>query len=258
MSYQLTEILQRCDKDDCAFFINSIDSYLNFTDDKGLREMDSMWDGKNIMPIPLANKIETEIRYLGSNDVAYAYRKAKGEIPPGVELDEMIDDACNVMKFKVNSTSSIETRLELFCRRMVDKSFFSFDQKKQIEILENSDISRTDIDKILKQTKAKTEMFIPVLLGIVGNKSAIKIAKTVITLTIGKFIGPRAAQAIFTILMSKMPWLSALGPIYLTLLTGWTIIDFAGPSTRKTIPLLLYLGLLCLRNDEDKEFWSEE
>jgi len=257
MSYQLTEILQRCDKDDSAFFINQIDSYLNFTDDKGLREMDSMWDGKNIMPVPLANKIETEIRYLGSNDAAYLYRKLKGENPAGVELEEIINDVCDVMKIKIRRVGTIESKLEMFCRAMVDKAFFDMSREKQVELLKKMDVSDEAIKIIMDQVNNKKKMLLPVILGLLGKQTAMQIAQAIITAVIAVFIGQQAAKILLANLMTKMPWLAALGPIFIAILTGWTIIDFAGPASRKTIPLMLYLGLICLRDGETEEFWSD-
>ena len=36
MAYQITDILQRCTKDDAEFIATTLNSYVNFTDDKGM------------------------------------------------------------------------------------------------------------------------------------------------------------------------------------------------------------------------------
>ena len=257
MSYELTEILQRCDRQDVNFFIETIDSYMNFTDDKGLKEMSLMWDGKKKIPEALANKIETEIRYLGSNDAAYAYRKLKGEVPAGVEIEEMLNDVCKVMKIKIKHVSSLESKLELFCRAMVDKAFFDLDRQKQIELLKKLNVADETVKIIMEQVNEKKKMLIPVLLALLGKQTAVQIVQVIITGVISVFIGQQAAKLLLANLMTKMPWLAALGPVFIALITGWTIIDFAGPACRKTIPLMLYLGLICLRDGETEEFWSE-
>ncbi len=259
MAYQLTEILSRCDKNDIDFFINTIDSYVNFSDDKGLKELNKMWDDKNQkLPIVLANKIETEIRYVGSNDAAYAYRKIKGEVPAGVKIEEMINDVCDAMKIKVKKIGTIESKLEMLCRAIVDKEIFSLNKEKQKELLKSMNISDETVKVIINQLDNKKKMAIPILLAVLGKQTSIQIVQGIISAVISTFIGKQAAKTLIMNLSTKMPWLAALGPVFIGIVTGWTIIDFAGPATRKTIPLLLYLGLICLRDGETKDFWGDE
>ena len=72
--------------------------------------------------------------------------------------------------------------------------------------------------------------------------------KTIIFSTIARIIGSQLAAKLFTFLVGRMPWwVSWVGPAAWTLSIGWTAFDLQGPATRKTIPVVLYLGLCSLR-----------
>ena len=126
MSYELTAILNRCTKDDAKFLIDTIDSYLNITDDKGLKELFASWEGDGPMPRVLNHKIETEIRYLGSNDFAYMTRKLRGYEPAGVSVDEIIDDLCKLLKLEISTAHTLDKLaieyISAFCYELT-KSF---------------------------------------------------------------------------------------------------------------------------------------
>lgn len=72
--------------------------------------------------------------------------------------------------------------------------------------------------------------------------------KTIIFGTIAKIIGSQLAGRLFAFLVARMPWwVSWIGPAAWTLSLGWTAFDLQGPAKRKTIPVVLYLGLCSLR-----------
>lgn len=252
MAYQITDILQKCTKNDAEFIANILNSYINFTDDKGMKEMLSMWQS-GPMPIALAQKIEKEIRYVASSDIAYGARKIRGIEPAGIEIDELINDVCTVMKIPVKKVGTIEDKLKYFAKRIVDKAFMEQSQEEQINLLKKLDISEEQIKKIVNNIKENKEKLIPALIVILGKEAAINFANTILIGIIAVFVGKKTAEQLLKVLISKMPWLAALGPIAIAGLTGWTILDICGPATRKTIPLTLYLGILSLRNNIKNE-----
>ena len=74
--------------------------------------------------------------------------------------------------------------------------------------------------------------------------------KTIIFGTIAKIIGQQLANRLFTFLVGRLPWwVNWIGPAAWTLSIGWTTIDLQGPAKRKTIPIVLYLGLCSMRQD---------
>lgn len=255
MDYQITDILQRCTKDDAEFIAITLNSYVNFTDDKGMKEMLSMWQS-GPMPITLAQKFEKEIRYVASSDIAYGARKIRGIEPAGIDIDEMIDDVCTTMKIPVKKVGTIEGKLEYLAKTVIDKTFMEQSPEEQVNLLKKLDISEEQIKKILNDIKVNKEKLIPALIVILGREAAINFAKAILIGIIAAFVGKKTAEQLLKVLISKMPWLAALGPIAFLGLTGWTLLDICGPATRKTIPLTLHLGILSLRNGmEDEKNW---
>ena len=261
MAYQIMEILQKCDHDDADFFINLINSYINFTDDKGLNELREVWQQNDLMPAVLAKKIEREIRYLGSNDIAYAYRKLRGIDPAGIDMNELIDDVSKAMKINRINIKDIKFKLEFFCKAIVDKTFNDLDTSKQIDILSRLNISKDNIDSILYEiNNYRDRSSILVLLSsILGKKVTSNIFENFIAYIVNLFISNNQKN-IFDLMMKKInPATTLISPLYLTSLAPVPLIsEILGPAYRKTIPLILYLGLICIRSDKSDEIWKVE
>jgi hypothetical protein len=111
MSYQITDLLLKVKKEDAKFIFDTIYSSVNFTDDYGLKNAFSNWIDDDVMPTPLAEKVEKEIRYVASNDIAYLRRKLWGHEPAGVPFEEIISDVANILELKINNKGSIEDQL---------------------------------------------------------------------------------------------------------------------------------------------------
>lgn len=251
MSYELTKILNRCTKADTDFLISIIDSYVNFSDDKALKEMNNAWNGEGIIPLQLNHKIETEIRYLGSNDVAYLTRKLRGYVPAGVGVDEIIDDLCHLLKLQITTARTLEARLEIFAGKVVDQQFSKLSPEQQWEILNKMPFDEHHRKEVYNKIIKNKEILLAILLPLFG-KSGAEVLQALILLILKNLIGKEAAALLLKTIATKLPaggpW---LGP---ALAAGWTLYDMTGPASRKTIPLILYLGILCLRDGETKEF----
>ena len=68
------------------------------------------------------------------------------------------------------------------------------------------------------------------------------------------------AEELFKNLAARFPWWAEwLGPIVWGLSLGWLAIDLQGSANRKTIPVLLYLGIVGLRDgpEDGEAFWNE-
>lgn len=255
MGYELTDILRRCTRDDVKLLINTIDSY-SFTDDKGLRELCQAWKSGSV-PIELAHKLETEIRYLGSSDVAYLGRKLKGQVPAGVPVEEMIEDVCKAVKVSYKKVSSLEHKLEMLAKALVEKTILEKSPEEQIKLLKEMNISEEKMKLIQTQLKKSTAQLIPILVGVIGKKATMEIVQTIIVAIMSQFLEKQAAQLLLKTVMTKMPWLAFLGPLVMGAMISWTALDLCGPAMRKTIPLMLHLGLIALRDGaEDEAFWE--
>lgn len=255
MSYELTAILNRCTKDDAKFLIDTIDSYLNITDDKGLKELYASWEGDGPMPRVLNHKIETEIRYLGSNDFAYMTRKLRGYDPAGVSVDEIIDDLCKLLKLEISNARTLESRLEIFAGKVIDLQFSKLSDERKREILKGMNFEKHHLQEILDRVINNKEMLLSVILPLFAGKLGPEVLQGLIMSIIVRFIGQEAAEKLLLVITSRLPMAAAwLNPVLWVGGTGWLILDLLGPASRKTIPLILYLGVLCFRDGETKDF----
>jgi uncharacterized protein YaaW (UPF0174 family) len=72
--------------------------------------------------------------------------------------------------------------------------------------------------------------------------------KRIIFGTIARIIGQQLAQRLFSFVAGRFPWwLAWIGPAAWSLSIGWTAFDLQGPALRKTMPIVLYLGLCSMR-----------
>lgn len=255
MNYQLTDILNRCSKEDADFLISLIGSAINFTDAKGLKELNDSWSGEGAMPLDLNRKLEREIRYLGSNDFAYATRKAFGRDPAGVGADEIIDDLSKLLKIDCPRMNSMEARLEIFAGQVIDRQFAKLAPERQRQILEQMNFDKHRRDEIINRIVINKELLLPVILPILGRAAGPEILRGIIVSLIAPFIGREAAKQLLIQIAARFPAFGAwMGPLLFAGGAGWAIMDMAGPASRKTIPIILYLGALCLRDGETRDF----
>lgn len=264
MGYEATELLLKCETDDYAVLISEISSYVNFSSDRELEKLFDLYkkDNNSNTKLNLAKSIEREIRYIGSADIAYAFRKIFSDHEPaGVSIKEIIDDVSDKLKIKQKQLGSIEARLERLVRLAAEKTFLSLTPEQQRKIFEESGIGREQQDEFFKKLKNNKAAFLPLLMSILGPEITAKLVQGLAILTISQFIGKEAAKKIIEQLATKFPWWSNwLGPIVWGLSLSWLAYDMQGSANRKTIPIMLYLGIVGLRDGPEagKDFWSEE
>ncbi|EPD3053448.1 TPA: hypothetical protein ACQFKW_003099 [Proteus mirabilis] len=264
MGYEATELLLKCDADDYAMLISQIDSYVNFSSDKELKKLLIRYRGdpSPSNKVDLAKAVEREIRYIGSADIAYMFRKiSKKEDPAGVSMREIIDDVSIKLKVKQKQLGGIEARLERLVKLVAEKSFLSMSSEQQRKLFEESDIGSEQQNEFFNKLKDNNLALLPLLMSVLGPEITAKLVQGLAVLTISQFIGKEAAKKLIEQLATKFPWWSNwLGPIVWSLSLSWLVFDLQGAANRKTIPIMLYLGLVGLRDgpEDGDEFWSEE
>lgn len=258
MAYELTALLNRCTPEDAQFLLSIIDSSINFTDDRGLRELFASWQPGKAMPLELNHKLETEIRYLGSNDFAYMRRKLRGDVPAGVSVEEIIDDICKLMKIGIPLAETLEGRLEIFAGNVVDEQFRKSSPQRQRALIERMGFDEFRRRELWEKLKNNQEKLLPVLLPMLRGALGPQVLQGLILSVLSQFIGREAAKRLLVQVAQRIPVIgAALGPILLAGGAGWLVVDLAGPASRKTIPLMLYLGILALRDGMTQDFDAE-
>ena len=236
---------------DYHFLIGIIEGPISLTDDLGLRallvavEKDDNEETRAV----LNQRLEREIRYVGSADLAYAFRYATGR-EAGVPFSEIVCNVAKTLKIKLSSLGTDREVLETMVQEYATKQFERLSPEEQQQLLESLGVDRERAASFLK--KSAGVFALPTLIQAFGVIVVQGLIKTVIFGMIAKIIGKQLAMRLFNFLFSRLPWwVSWIGPAAWTLSIGWAALDIQGPAYRKTVPIVLYLGLCSLREQEE-------
>lgn len=263
MPYEITPLLLKCDASDFSVLISQIDSYVNLSSDSELKESLAAYQKNmnNSKKTTLAHVVEREIRYVGSSDVAYAFRKlTSSDNPPGVSIHEVIDDVSKKLKVKQKLLGTAEAKMERLVKWTVEKTFFALKPEQQRELFEKAGVGKGQQDEFFDKIKNNKAHFLPLLLSVLGPEITATIVQGLAITAMAAFMSRKAAEELFKNLATRFPWWAEwLGPIVWALSLSWLAIDLQGAANRKTIPILLYLGIVGLRDgpEEGEAFWSE-
>jgi uncharacterized protein YaaW (UPF0174 family) len=197
----------------------------------------------------------SSLRYLGSSDLAYAFRSITGS-EPGVSFQEIVRDVASGLKVARPTGSTDREMVEKVATDYATQQFADLTAEEQQKMLEELGVEKEKAAAFIKRSAGVFAL--PMLIEAFNIVIVQGLIKTIIFGTIAKIIGSQLAGRLFTFLVGRMPWwVSWIGPAAWTLSIGWTTIDLQGPARRKTIPIVLYLGLCSLRerlpqNPDDK------
>jgi uncharacterized protein YaaW (UPF0174 family) len=204
--------------------------------------------GKDCSKVEVAELVK-EIKYNGSNDIAYLFRKFEG-----VEYSEIVRDVAGKLKVKYTNEDDEEI-IEGKILVKVLEGFWekaSGDEKKEIEEL-FKDVGIKNMDfKAGFPLAALTALISTKAASVIFYKLAAIIANSVARQLLGHGIRIAMNQA-----LSK--WIGVfLGPV------GWAIsglliaIDIAGPAYRKTIPTVLQISYMRQKAKLKDLEWGED
>jgi len=262
MGFEATTLLLKCDVDDFAMLISQVDSYVNLTSDTELKRLLALYTNHPSASTKqeLARVLEREIRYVGSADVAYAFRKIfKKEEPVGISFKELIDDVSRKLKVHQRPLGSIEARLERLVRASAERSFLTLSPDHQRRLFEESGVGREKQNEFFNRLKDNKAALLPLLMALLGPEVTARLVQGLAVLAIANFIGKEAAKLLVQKLATQFPWWAEwLGPIAWGLSLSWLAIDLQGAAFRKTIPIMLYLGVVGLRDgpEDGDDFWA--
>ncbi|MDX1546106.1 MAG: hypothetical protein R3247_03915 [Rhodothermales bacterium] len=231
---------------DYRFLVEVIEGPIGLTDDRHLHgllravEADDTPEARRA----LALRVEHELRYLGSADLAYLVRYATGK-EAGVPLREVVRDVAKKLKVDVPMGTEREM-LEALAEGYATQQFAGLPPEEQQALLERLGVEQEQAAAFLK--KSAGVFAIPALIQAFGIVVVDGLIKTVLFGAIAKIIGAQFAARLFQMLMARLPWwVGWIGPAAWSLSISWAVLDVQGPAYRKTIPAMLYLGLCSLR-----------
>lgn len=232
---------------DYAFLVGLVESNVNLTDDARLRRLLADYEAE---PTPerreaLDRQLEREIRYLGSADAAYFLRSITGR-EPGVPFREIICDVAQTVRVEPPRMGTDREQLEALVEAYATQQFAQLSPEEQQRMLVELGV---DKDKAARFILKSAGVFsLPLLVAAFDTLVVQGLIKTIIFGTIAKVVGRQLSARLFALLAARMPWwVSWIGPAAWTVSIGWTALDLQGPATRKTVPIVLFLGLCALR-----------
>ena len=244
----MNEILNTLQVADYDFVAALMKNWVNFTDDaeidRRIRSFEASGSAED--RASLDEKIEREIRYLGSSDVAYFVRYATGR-EPGVSFREVLRDVAHTLKVRPDRLGTDREVLVDLVQQYATRQFADLSPDEQQRMLEDLGVEKEKAAAFV--VRSAGVFALPVMIEAFSAVVVEGLIKRVILATIAKFLGEQAAKKIFLWIAGRFPWwLRWVGPAAWTASISWTAIDLQGPAMRKTVPVALYLGLCCLRD----------
>ena len=182
-------------------------------------------------------EIATEIQTFGGNTISNIYR---GE---GTFYREILHDVCDRLKVNYNKGSSIKAIEGNLLQKALADTFEELDAESKAAVLEALG-ERHSKKFAANATTAAAQMLLRAS-GFAAYKWALIVANGLARQVVGIGLS-RAAGAALTRGMS-----AAIGPVGLALTAAWTAYGFAGPAYRVTIPAVLYISALRLKNGQE-------
>jgi uncharacterized protein YaaW (UPF0174 family) len=244
----MEDLLRPLTAADYHFLVGLIQSNANFTNDFALKLRLLDWEELQTDQArdALHQQLEHEIRYLGSADLAYFTRYLVGE-EPGVPFREVVLDVARALKLHIPSLGTDRELVESLVEAYVSAQFAQLSRSEQQRTLENLGVEKEAAAAFVKKTAGV--FVLPVMIEAFGALVVDGLIRNVVFGTIARLIGQRMAEQLLRIVAARFPWwLRWVGPVVWTISISWTLIDLQGPATRKTIPIILYLGL-CSRRE---------
>ena len=243
----MQEVFSPLEVPDYHFLVGIIESPVNLSDDSRLKTLVSALEQEDneTTRTALNAKLEREIRYLGSSDVAYFFRQWTSD-SPGVSFPEIIRDVAKTLKVASPPMGTDREMLEHVVQAYATQQFAAMPDEEKQKMLEQLGVEQERAAKFIK--KSAGVFALPLMIEAFGSLVVNGLIKNIIFGLIGKIIGHQLAMRLFHFIMGRFPWwVSWIGPMAWTVSIGWTAFDVQGPAYRKTIPVVLYLGLCSMR-----------
>lgn len=248
----MQEVLNLLKLPDYHFLVNVIQSNINLTNDQALKERLTAYEELQTenARAELHEALEREIRYLGSSDLAYLLRYLAGTTP-GVPFRVIIFDAARALQVRLDPTGSDRKLLEELVEQYASIQFASMSREEQQRLLVDLGVKEDQAASFI--LKSAGMFAIPALIQAFGKLVVDGLIKNIVFGAISRIIGKQLSGYLFQMLVARFPWwVRWIGPAAWTVTISWTALDLQGPALRKTVPIVLYLGLCSLREKTEE------
>jgi uncharacterized protein YaaW (UPF0174 family) len=179
--------------------------------------------------------IAAELQCFGGNTFATLFRGGKG-----VLYREVLTDVCDKMKVNYNKNSSAEAIEMNLLMKILTDSVGNMNQQEIKEITDNLDFINTSVyskEALIAALQAAIKMG-----GFQSYQIAVIVANAIAKQLLGRgltFVGNATLVRTLSIFAGPIGWI----------LTGiWTLIDIGGPAYRITIPSVIHIAYMRLKN----------
>jgi len=249
----MQSILSKCEVVDFKYISNTLDNFVSFTNDRKRTELLKKAELSSGGCQALVTLLDKQIRYFGSSDIAYGIRRLYKN-DGAVTANELIDDVCQKCKVSVKKGGSVEFKLERLVMQVVEKELLSKKPEDLAKEFEKVGMGKADLGQLEEALKGNGKVAIlPVIVQLLGPKVALGLIEVIIINMVAQFIGKEAAKQLLKEVIKRNPWVNALGPVIWTISAAWVALDLQGPAYRKTVPILLYLGVVALRDGKEEK-----
>lgn len=246
----MKQILAKCTQSDFEYLSEVLDSYVSFTDDSKRKDLLAQYPYSKSELVDLMDK---QIRYYGSSDVAYLWRSLFNN-DGGVSAQEIISDVASKLKVSLKLGVSVERSLEILATKLVEKELQKKKPEELKELFKSVGVGNANLEQIADFMKHNGKAAVlPLLMKLCGPQFVYSLVQSIIVGVLAVYLGKEAAKKLLSELLKRNPWLAAFGPVVWFVSAGWVAADLQGAAYRKTVPICLYLGLVALRDGEEKE-----
>ena len=178
-------------------------------------------------------EIATEIQTFGGNTISNFYR---GE---GTYYRDILYDVCDRLKVNYNKAASIPTiELNLLQKALAD-TFEKLEPEQRAEVLKA--LGKDNASNLFGPAAVAAAQALLRASGFAAYKWALILVNGALKRTIGMGLSFAANQALVRSLSA------VIGPVGWALTAAWTIYDFSGPAYRVTVPSVIYIATLRLK-----------
>jgi uncharacterized protein YaaW (UPF0174 family) len=243
----LRDILLRLELPDYEFLSRTLETWFGFNNRKtrvaAIRAFES--DPSPEHRERIVSILDAQIRYLGSADVAYRIRKMRSR-EGGISFDEIVSDVAKRLKVTV-AEASLDVRLETLVNAVVSRKLSKLRPREIEQVLATTGADTQKIHEFSIRQGAVVGA-VALIARFFGTTIAEKVVSDVAINVISQYIGKQMARRLVTELGKRFPWWGEwAGPIMWIASGMWLVFDLQGPAMRKSIPVVLYLGLCVTR-----------
>ena len=191
----MQDLLSVLEPADYRFLAGIIESSLNITDDTEIDRLVSAFEEEDSDENrrALGERLEQEIRYLGSSEFAYGLRYATGR-EPGVAFREIIDDVAEALKVIRPALGTDRERVEAVAEAYATKQFASLSPEEQQKMLEDLGVEKEKAAAFVMRSAGVFAL--PMMIEAFNIVIVQGLIKTIIFGTIAKIIGQQLDWAL--------------------------------------------------------------